>query len=42
VWGNFEYSNELVTTSLLVGGGLITAANILIQLKPLAKPGANA
>lgn len=36
-WGGFEYANESVTRSLIVGGGLITAANILIQLKPLPK-----
>jgi len=33
----FDYPNELVTWQLLVGGGLITAANILIQLKPAAR-----
>ncbi len=41
-WGGFSYANETVTRSLLVGGGLITAANILIQLKPLSRPAAPA
>ena len=38
VWGGFAYENESVTASLLLGGGLITAANVLIQLKPLPRP----
>ena len=33
-WGGFAYANERITWHLLVGGGLITAANLLIQLKP--------
>ncbi|MDB6094899.1 MAG: protein of unknown function transrane [Verrucomicrobia bacterium] len=33
-WGGFEYPNERATGSLMIGGGLITAANILIQLNP--------
>ena len=37
-WGHLDYPNEQVTWHLLVGGGLITAANVLIQLKPPAKP----
>ncbi len=37
-WGGFLYANETLTKSLLIGGGLITAANILIQLKPLSRP----
>jgi drug/metabolite transporter (DMT)-like permease len=36
-WGGFDYPNETASTNLLVGGGLITAANVLIQLKPLPK-----
>jgi drug/metabolite transporter (DMT)-like permease len=42
-WAGFDYANELATTNLLLGGGLITAANILIQLKPLPRrvPGAS-
>jgi drug/metabolite transporter (DMT)-like permease len=38
-WGGFDYPNEQLTWHLLVGGGLITLANVLIQLKPLPKPG---
>ncbi len=34
-WAGFDYPNEHVTWHLLVGGGLITAANVLLQLKPL-------
>ncbi|MBP7481348.1 MAG: hypothetical protein KA788_02325 [Lacunisphaera sp.] len=37
-WGGFDYANERVTWHLLAGGGLITAANVLILLKPLARP----
>lgn len=37
-WGGFDYPNERVTWHLLVGGGLITSANVLILLKPLPKP----
>jgi drug/metabolite transporter (DMT)-like permease len=37
-WAGFAYPNETLTLNLLVGGGLITAANVLIQLKPLPKP----
>jgi hypothetical protein len=36
VWAGISYANEMATMHLLVGGGLITAANILIQLKPVA------
>jgi drug/metabolite transporter (DMT)-like permease len=32
--GGFVYANEVATSALLVGGALITAANVLIQLKP--------
>lgn len=32
-----DYPNEKITTNLLYGGGLILAANVLMQLKP-AKP----
>ncbi len=34
----FEYPNEKVTGSLLVGGGLVTAANILIQIRAISAP----
>ena len=33
-WLGVEYANERFTTHLLIGGGLITAANILISLQP--------
>jgi drug/metabolite transporter (DMT)-like permease len=34
----FSYANETLTWHLLVGGGLVTLANILIQLRPPAPP----
>jgi len=33
-WAGFDYANETLTWRLLVGGGLITAANLLIQFRP--------
>ena len=33
-WIGFDYPNEAVTWQLLVGGGLITLANVALQLKP--------
>lgn len=36
-WGGVDYPNEQVTWRLLAGGGLITLANVFIQLKPPAK-----
>jgi len=30
-WAGIDYANERMTASLLLGGGLITAANVLIQ-----------
>jgi drug/metabolite transporter (DMT)-like permease len=36
-WGGFDYPNEVATAHLIIGGGLITVANVLIQLKPPAK-----
>ena len=33
-WALVEYPNERATGTLLIGGGLITLANIVIQLKP--------
>ncbi len=36
-WIGFDYPNELLTWQLLVGGGLITLANVLVQLRPPAK-----
>jgi drug/metabolite transporter (DMT)-like permease len=35
-WAGFAYANETLTANLLLGGGLITAANLLVQLKPLS------
>ena len=37
-WVGFDYANETLTWRLLAGGGLITLANILLQLRPPAKP----
>ena len=37
ILAGFTYPNETLTGNLLIGGGLITAANVLIQLKPPAK-----
>ena len=36
-WGGIHYDNETATWTLLMGGGLITIANVLLQLKPPAK-----
>jgi drug/metabolite transporter (DMT)-like permease len=36
-FAGINYPNEHATTALLVGGSLITLANVLIQLKPPAK-----
>lgn len=33
-WAGFHYANETLTANLLIGGSLITAANVLIQLRP--------
>lgn len=35
-WAGFDYPNETLTWHLIVGGGLVTAANVLIQLRPPA------
>lgn len=32
-WTGVDYANEQVTSRLLLGGGLITAANVLLQLR---------
>lgn len=34
-WCQVQYANETPTANLLIGGGLITTANVIIQLKPL-------
>ncbi len=31
VWANINYSNETLTARLLIGGGLVMAANVLLQ-----------
>src|SRR5207302_472015 len=36
-WAGIDYPNESATWTLLVGGGLITLANVLLQTKPPAK-----
>jgi drug/metabolite transporter (DMT)-like permease len=33
-WAGLDYPNERLTWHLLVGGGLVTAANVLIQYRP--------
>ncbi len=33
-WSAVGYANERMGANLLIGGGLITAANVLVQLKP--------
>jgi drug/metabolite transporter (DMT)-like permease len=38
VWVGINYPNETATSALLIGGGLITVANILIQLSPPTVP----
>lgn len=37
-WGGFAYANETLSFHLLVGGGLITLANVIVQLRPPARP----
>lgn len=39
-WAGFDYANETLTWRLLAGGGLITAANLLLQFRPAPKPAA--
>jgi drug/metabolite transporter (DMT)-like permease len=36
-WAAIDYPNESATWTLLAGGGLITAANVVVQLKPPAR-----
>ena len=40
-WANIHYANETLTLRLLIGGGLITAANILLQSRWLEPRSAN-
>ena len=35
-WAGVDYANERATWTLLVGGGLITLANVLLQMRPPA------
>jgi drug/metabolite transporter (DMT)-like permease len=37
VWCGIAYTNETATVNLLLGGGLITVANVLLQLRPPPK-----
>jgi drug/metabolite transporter (DMT)-like permease len=39
-WAGFDYPNERATFNLLVGGGLITLANVLLQFRPPSPTGA--
>jgi len=36
-WAGIEYPNEHATWSLVIGGGLITLANVLVQMAPVAR-----
>ena len=36
-WAGFGYANETVTGNLVIGGGLITVANLLVQWRPPAR-----
>lgn len=38
-WAGFDYANETVTWQLLAGGGLITLANVLLQMRASRKTG---
>ena len=38
-WAGIDYPNESLTWQLLAGGGLITLANVLIQLRPPPRVG---
>lgn len=38
-WAGFDYANETVTWQLLAGGGLITLANVLLQVRASRKTG---
>lgn len=38
VWAGVNYANETLTWHLLLGGGLITLANVLLQLRPPPRP----
>jgi hypothetical protein len=36
-WAGIAYANESATWTLLLGGGLITVANVILQLRPPAR-----
>ncbi|MCC6416255.1 MAG: DMT family transporter [Opitutaceae bacterium] len=38
VWAGLDYPNETITWTLLVGGGLITLANVLMLFRPEPEP----
>lgn len=38
-WAGFDYANETITWQLLAGGGLITFANVLLQVRASRKTG---
>lgn len=38
VWAGVKYENEALTTSLIVGGTLVTVANLLLQLPERKRP----
>lgn len=40
LWSAIAYANETATWTLLIGGGLITAANVVVQLQPPLPPDA--
>ncbi len=40
-WAGIAYPNEQLSASLLVGGGLVLAANLVVQLKPPATSAAS-
>jgi len=35
-WAGIAYPDEKLTASLLIGGGLVLAANLVVQFKPRA------
>jgi len=36
MWAGIHYANETLTARLLIGGGLVTAANVLVQKRQTA------
>ena len=37
-WAGIAYGNEAASANLMIGGGLITVANVLVQLQPPPRP----